>query len=173
MKQANMIGISNGGWLITKLGGVAPEMIGSAVLMSTGGFKPISKMLIVRMMPHLIFRSPAMSARRFLGLLSPPGTPPDPDTLETFELIMGHFRFEQNPPVLCDVEIRQLTAPTCRMMGQYEKSFNPYKVIERGLGLLPNVITAEIVPGVGHGMINERPDQVIGRVISFLERHAV
>lgn len=169
LKQANMIGISNGGWLITKLAGVAPEMIGSAVLMSTGGFRPISKTLMLRMMPHLAVKSPAEAARRFLALLSPPGTPADPDTLEIFELIMRHFRFEHNPPVLRDVEIKQLTAPTCLMMGQHEKSFNPYKVIERGLGLLPNAITAEIVPGVGHGMIHERPDQVTGSVISFLE----
>ena len=55
-----------------------------------------------------------------------------------------------------------------KAMGQYEKSRNPCKVIKRGLDLLPNVITAEIVPGVGHGMVQDRPDQVIGRVTSFL-----
>ena len=52
LKQANMIGISNGVWLILKLGSVASEMIGSAVLMSAGGFRPISKMQILRMIPR-------------------------------------------------------------------------------------------------------------------------
>lgn len=173
LKRANMIGVSNGSWLIIKLGSVAPAVIGSAVLMSSGGFRPISRMLILRMMPYLVFKSPREAARRFLALLSPPDLPRDPDTLELFELIMGHFRLERNPPVLSDVEIRRLTAPTYLLMGQYETSFSPYKVIARGLRLLPNVITAEIVPGVGHMMAHRRPDWVIARVIGFLKRYAV
>jgi pimeloyl-ACP methyl ester carboxylesterase len=52
-------------------------------------------------------------------------------------------------------------------------ALDPYKVIERGLRLLPNVITAEIVPGVGHMMTHERPERVMGRVLSFLERNGV
>jgi hypothetical protein len=57
------------------------------------------------------------------------------------------------------------------MMGQYEVTFDPYKVLERGLRLLPNAITAEIVPGVGHMMA--RLDRVIPRVTGFLDRYAV
>jgi hypothetical protein len=41
------------------------------------------------------------------------------------------------------------------------------------LSLLPNVIAAEIVPGVGHIMVHKRPDWVSARVISFLERYAI
>ncbi len=52
-------------------------------------------------------------------------------------------------------------------------AFDPYKVVKRGLKLLPNVIAAEIVPGVGHMMIHKRPDWVIARVLSFLESYAV
>jgi hypothetical protein len=58
-------------------------------------------------------------------------------------------------------------------MGQYEAPFSPYKALERGLSLLPNVIAAEIVPGVGHTMVHRQPDWVIARVISFPERYAV
>ena len=49
---------------------------------------------------------------------------------------------------------------------------NPHKVIERGVELLPNVVIAEIVPGVGHSMIHRQPDWVISRVLNFLERYA-
>jgi pimeloyl-ACP methyl ester carboxylesterase len=169
-----MMGASNGGWLIIKLGSVAPEMIGSAVLISSAGFRPINKKFVLQfMMPYLI-KSPPEMARRFLELLSPPDFPPNPDTLELFELIMEHFHLERrSPPVIPNAEIRRLTAPTCLMMGQYEVTFNPYRVIERGLSLLPNAITAEIVPGVGHMMTHERPDLVITRVTSFLEKYAV
>ena len=49
LQRANMIGASNGGWLIGKLGSVAPDMIGSAVLMSSAGFMPLSIRQTLRM----------------------------------------------------------------------------------------------------------------------------
>lgn len=174
LERANMIGASNGGWLIMKLGSVAPKMIGSAILMSSAGFRPIKKMFLLRFITPYLIKSPAEMARRFLGLLSPPDLPPNPDALALFELILEHFRLEQrSPPVISNSDIRRLTAPTYLMMGQYETMFDPYQVIKRGLSLLPNVINAEIVPRVGHLITHERPDLVITRVISFLERYAV
>jgi pimeloyl-ACP methyl ester carboxylesterase len=124
--------------------------------------------------PYLT-KSPAETARRFWEILSPPELPPDPDILELFELMLGEFRLGfGSPPMISDPEIRQLTAPTYLLMGQHEITFasTPYKVLERGLRLLPNVIAAEIVPGVGHMMVHKQPDWVIRRVISFLERYA-
>jgi pimeloyl-ACP methyl ester carboxylesterase len=174
LKKANMIGISNGGWLVLKLGSVAPEVIGSAVLMSSAGFRGVSLGLVFRMLPRSFFKPPAEVARGLLELLSPPDAPLDPFLLEFFELIVSSgFRSEQMAPALNDQEIGQLAAPTYLLMGQYEVSFDPYKALRRGLELLPNVITAEIVPGVGHAMVHKQPDWVIGRVVGFLEEHAV
>jgi pimeloyl-ACP methyl ester carboxylesterase len=172
LKRANMIAVSNGGWLVLKLGGVAPEMIGSAVLMSSAGFRPISRAFVLRFMAiYVLSRSPTEIARRFLTLLAPPGTPPNPDNLELFELTMSAFRFgRESPPMVSDAEIRRLAAPTCLMMGQHEVTFDSYKVIERGLRLLPNLVSAEIVPGVGHMMA--RLERVIPRVTNFLEKCA-
>jgi pimeloyl-ACP methyl ester carboxylesterase len=108
-----------------------------------------------------------------LALVSPPDLPPDPWFLELFELMLRHFRGERGVPTLSDAELQRLAAPTCLLMGQYESTFNPYKALQRGLRLLPHVITAEIVPGVGHSMIHRQPDWVTLRVTSFLERYAV
>jgi pimeloyl-ACP methyl ester carboxylesterase len=173
LARVNVIGVSNGGWLIVKLASVAPERIGSAALVSTGGFRPISKRLILCMMPYLAFRPPAEAAHRFMALLSPPGSVPDPGDVAVFDLCMAHFRLEKNPPVLRDDEIRSLTAPTHLMMGQYEVSFDPYKVTARGMRLLPNLISAEIVPGVGHMMVHPQPGWVMDRILAFYARYAV
>ena len=174
LKRANMIGVSNGGWLILKLASVAPEKIGSAILMSAAGFRPLSIKFVLRFMVLHLTKSPAEVTRRFWEILSPPDSPPDPGFLELFELTLREYRLSfGSPPTISSAEIRRLTAPTYLLMGQYEVTFNPYKVLERGLSLLPNVISAEIVPGVGHLMIHEQPDWVIARVISFLERYAV
>jgi pimeloyl-ACP methyl ester carboxylesterase len=71
-----------------------------------------------------------------------------------------------------DEELGRLKAPTYLLMGQYESAMNPYQVIERGLRLLPNLVIAEIVPGVGHSMIHRQADWVISRVMKFLDKHA-
>lgn len=174
LKRVNMIGASNGGWLIGKLGSVAPGMIGSAVLMSSAGFTSLNLVQALRMIPRILFKPSEKAARELATLLSPPNEPLDPFIIEFFELMLAsRFRSEQNAPLLSDLELRRLTAPTHLLMGQYEVSFNPYKAIKRGLSLLPNVITAEIVPGVGHTMVHRQPDWVIARVIGFLEKYAV
>lgn len=173
LTRVNVIGASHGGWLIGKLASVAPERIGGAVLMSSAGFMPVSVMQALRLIPRVLFKSTSEVAREMLALVSPPGLPPDPLFLEMFELMLRHFRDERSVPTLSDAEIERLTAPTYLLMAQYEATFNPYKAIERGLRLLPHVITAEIVPGVGHSMVHRRPDWVTGRAIRFLERYAV
>ena len=171
LKQASMIGISQGGWLIAKLGNVAPEVIESATLLSTSGLLPLSLIQVIRMLPRVLFKSPGKAAREMLAIVNAPDVPPDPFFIKLLELMLRYFRSEAAAPVMSDEEIRKLTAPTYLLMGQYEASLNPYKVIERGVELLPNLVSAEIVPGVGHSMIHRQPDWVISRVISFLERY--
>jgi pimeloyl-ACP methyl ester carboxylesterase len=174
LEQANMVGVSNGGWLILKLAGVAPQRIGSATLVSAAGFQPVSWKFVLRSMVPFLTKPPAETARRFWEILSPPGVPPDPDYLELFELMLGDFRIGfRGPPQVKDEEIRQLTAPTYLLMGAYEITFDPYRALKRALRLLPNVTAADIVPGVGHLMVHRQPAWVTGRISSFLDRYAV
>jgi pimeloyl-ACP methyl ester carboxylesterase len=105
-------------------------------------------------------------------MVSGPDVPPDPFFLDLFELMIKHFRSEAIVPVMSDEEIGQLEAPTYLMMGLFEATMNPYKVVERGLKLLPNVLRAEMVPGVGHAMIHRQPDWVISRVVKFLQEQS-
>jgi pimeloyl-ACP methyl ester carboxylesterase len=172
LKRASMIGASQGGWLIAKLGNVAPEAIESATLVSSAGFLPLSMVQVFRMLPRVLFKPPAEAAREMLAIVSAPDVPPNPFFLELLELMLRYFRSEAAVPAMSDEEIRKLTAPTYLLMGQYETAMNPYKVIERGVQLLPNMVIAEIVPGVGHSMIHRQPDWVISRVLNFLERYA-
>ena len=173
LERASMIGASQGGWLIGKLASVAPDRVGCAVLISSAGLLPVSLTSVLRLVPRVLFRSTEEAAREMLSTVSAPGVPEDPFFLELFELMMRHFRSEALVPVLSDAELQGLTAPTYLLLGQFESSFNPYKGLERGLELLPNLISAEVVPGVGHSMIHSEPDWMTGRVIRFLDRYAV
>jgi pimeloyl-ACP methyl ester carboxylesterase len=173
LSSANMIGASQGGWLIVKLANVAPGMIDSAILMSSAGFLRLNLIQAFRMLRRVIFKPPAKAAQEMLAIVSAPDVPPDPFFLELFELMMRHFRSEAIVPAMSDEQIRALEAPTYLLVGQHETAMNPYKVIERGLKLLPSVVGAEVVPGVGHSMIHRQPDWVSRRVLRFLDMHAV
>ena len=174
LKRANMVGVSNGGWMIGKLASVAPELIGSAVLISSAGFMPLDYWGVLKMLPRMLFRSRDEMARGLLAMVSAPDLPADPFWLAYFQLIIeSGFRSEQMAPRLDDQAFQRLTAPTYLLMAQHEASFNPYKAVKRALGLLPNVIAAEIVPGVGHSMVHPEPDWVIKRVVDFPDRTAV
>jgi len=173
LPKANVVGVSNGAWLVARLGGVAPEMIGSAILMSAAGLAPLSKTQVVRLLPRIMFKPLPEIARQMMLATSPPDLPPDPFFLKLTEFMLRHFRMGSNPNVLEDAVYQRLTAPTCLLMGQHEVLVNPYQALQRGLRLLPNLVRAEIVPGVGHSMIHKRPNWVTARIISFLDEYAV
>lgn len=172
--QANHVGASNGGWLLLKLANVAPELIGSAVLMSSAGFGGVDLRFMLQLLPRVLFKPASEAADGLYALLSPPGLPPDPFFTGFFRLTLSSgFRSKPTPPKLPDGEIQRLTSPACFLVGEYERTFDPYKALARALRLLPNLVAAEVVPGVGHGMIHHKPAWVHDRVIRFLEAYAV
>lgn len=172
LSRVNLIGISQGTWLINKLAMVAPETINSAILMSAAGILPLDMAMVFRMLPKVLFKPPEQASKVMVDIISPPGVPLDPFFLELLELTMRYFRSEPAAPVLSDEEIKTLTAPTYLLMGQYEVAVKPYKVLQRAVELVPNLISAEIVPGVGHSMIHTQPDWVTSRALHFLEQYA-
>jgi pimeloyl-ACP methyl ester carboxylesterase len=173
LERVSMVGASQGCWLIAKLGNVAPDVIESATLMSSAGFLPLDLFQVFRILPKVLFKPPEDAAKEMLAIVSAPDVPPNPLFLELLELMLRYFRSEAAVPRMSDQEIRMLTAPTYLLMGQYETAMNPYKVIERGVELLPHIVNAEIVPGVGHSMIHRQPDWVISRVLNFIERYSI
>jgi pimeloyl-ACP methyl ester carboxylesterase len=168
ISQAHHIGISGGGWMIIKLANVAPQTILSAMLVSTGGFINVNMMILFKMLPAMLITPPDKLAYRFVKMMGVPGREPSPEELRMFELIF-HFKSENGVPALPDEQIRALKAPTAILMGEHEQAFKPpRKVLERAKRLLPNLIHAEIVQGVGHGMNGENPSLFERKVRDFL-----
>ncbi len=85
-----------------------------------------------------------------------------------FDLLMRVFHYEQAPAPLPDPVLRRLTAPAYVLMGQYEAAFAPTAVIRRAQRVLPKLVQADILPGVGHGMITENPRMVNERILGFI-----
>jgi pimeloyl-ACP methyl ester carboxylesterase len=168
IKEAFHVGISGGGWMILKLATIAPETIKAAVLMSTGGFINVSMKILFKMIPAMMVTPPDKLAKRFIKLMGVPHHEPSAGELEMFELIFD-FKSERGVPALSDEDLAKMTAPTMILMGEYESAFSPpAKVIERAKRTLPNLVCAEILQGVAHGMNGENPELVHGKIRAFL-----
>lgn len=169
IQSAYHVGISGGGWLTIKLANVAPETIKAAVLLSTGGFINVDMKILFKMLPAMMVTPSDKLAEKFIKIMGVPNREPDPEELETFELIFN-FKSERGVPALPDEQLRKLSAPTMILMGEYESAFKPAeKVIERARKILPNLVSAEILKGVAHGMNGENPALVHAKIREFLK----
>ena len=113
VERAHQIGISHGGWLILKLAGVAPELITSAVLMSTAGFVRSRWQLFFKMLP-ILFMPRAHRGARFLQVMGAPGIPPARQDLVLFDILMRDFKYEQIAGPLPDAALGlSLHRPMC------------------------------------------------------------
>ena len=168
VERADHVGISNGGWLILKLAGIAPQLITSAMLISTAGFVRPRWNLIFKMLPTLLFTPPEQRGARFLRVMGAPGITPARQDAVMFDILLRAFHYEQAPGPLPDAALRRLTAPTYVLMGEHEAAFAPMAVIRRARTVLPNLVKTELLMGVGHGMITENPMAVNERILGFI-----
>lgn len=168
--KAHCLGVSQGAWLIMQLATVSPEKIASASLLSAAGFLPIDIRIIFTMLPVMLFNKPEVAARKFLKLMGMPGSEPTENDVRIFSLLM-RFKNENGTPVMRDEDIRCLTAPTQILMTQYEKAYDPYKVLRRAVTLLPNLVHAEIIPGASHGT-SEKKNSMFEKIESFIMCHS-
>lgn len=179
LDRANLVGISNGSWLILKFAAYAPERIARAVLMSANGVVPVR-------FPYNLARFVDLTAVRvtkdaLAGALLTYGmvkravsgtyvadTSADPHEVEWFYLLAKHYRFRFPPGPVSDDALASLTAPTLLLMGENEQFFPLKATIERAQRHIPGLVTAEVVQGVGHNMCTDNPDLINERLSQFL-----
>lgn len=157
LEQAHFVGVSGGAWLLLKFATVAAARIKKAVLISPAGFTSISLPTIAKMSVSLLFAG-RKSTEQILQTLSAPHWQPPEIVVEEISILLKHFKSQAVPPPLTDEELRQLTAPTLLLMGQYEALFKPSVVVARARQVLPDLITAQIIPDAGHILPYEQPD---------------
>lgn len=181
IEQANLVGISNGSWLILKFAAYAPERVARAALMSANGIMPVRfPYNLARIMDQTAVRvakdvlagallTRGMVRRAVSGTYV---TDPlaDPHEIEWFYLLAKYYRFRFPPGPVTDAEMAALTAPTLLLMGELEHFFAVDEVIERAKRLMPQV-TTEIVPHVGHNMCTDNPPLINERLRAYFSEN--
>lgn len=177
LDAATFVGISNGCWLIFKLAALASERIRRAVLLSVNGMVPVrfpfhlaryrlADSLRNLAADHLL--SPTLVRRAFL-LSIPRGQTVDEHEVEWFYVLARHYRFAYPPGRLGDDIQRLLTAPSLLLMGERDLFFDRRAAVAQARRVLPGLRGAEILSGVGHGMIIDHPRLVNAHILAFLE----
>lgn len=179
IEKANLVGISNGSWLILKYAAYAPARIARAVLMSANGIVPVR---FPYSLARLVDRPTIRTVKDALaGALLTRGmvtravsgtyvadTDADPHEIEWFYLLAKHYRFRFPPGPVSDEALQSLTAPTLLLMGESEQFFPLPSVLERAKRYIPGLVAAEVVPGVGHNMCTDNPALINNRLSEFL-----
>ena len=179
LERANLVGISNGSWLILKFAAYAPERVERAVLMSANGITPVQfPYRLGRVMDYPAVRAPleALSGalltpwmvRIAVKVMAMADEKVDPGEVEWFYLMSKHYRFRFPPGPVTDDELKALTAPTLLLMGEKERFFDVGALISRVNRFAANVVAAERVRGVGHNMNTDNPALINARLREFL-----
>jgi pimeloyl-ACP methyl ester carboxylesterase len=172
IEQANVTGISGGGYLALKIAAYAPERVAKAFVISTSGIAGAtsrsSKLLglFIDSVPTVLW------PRRLLVWLAQRYRPPaaDPDKVQAVAEglldIAKHCKRFPQPGTLSDEELQRITAPVFILMGKHDPTCDVDRVIERAHRLIANV-HAEIVEDAGHVLTMDRPDLVNTRLLEF------
>jgi pimeloyl-ACP methyl ester carboxylesterase len=177
-----VVGLSLGGRIAVKLGGIAADRVAKLALVSPMGIRPLNMGLLVKLAPvGMNLRPiPREEGQALLGgIMSPSldvGASPIRHYFEAMLLFGESYRQEgliAGLPMalpLPRAELRNCRPPTLVLFGERERLFNPRAAADRVRRDLPNLARAEIVPGVGHFMTYENAGAVNERLLAFLEQ---
>ena len=168
IERAHHVGLSQGGWMQMQLAAVAPQKVITASLFSSAGFLPVSYKILIKVLPWLMFGA-KVAAERMVRVMSGTNSLQDAEMVTVFQLVFG-LKVESGTPIMRDEDIVKLTAPTQLLMGEYEVTFPPHKVIERARKLLSNLQCADILPAMSHGM-SENPNLPPRLIREFIAQH--
>ena len=176
LDRISLVGMSFGGWLALTYAVAAPARVQKLVLLSAGGFLPITRQLRLRGMLMMFFptRFTVNWFMRWVGFTDDPGETDARRVLDLMYLGMKHFRMPPdttrvaaNP--LSDDELRAMHVPVLFLVGDHEVLYDAATALARARRLMPDV-EGELVPGCSHDMCFSQHRIVDARVLDFLKK---
>ena len=160
IKEANLIGYSQGGWTALRFSTHKPERVEKLVLTAPGGIAPPPLPFILKAIPlSLLGRWGTEGIKRMV--YGKQAIHPEADKYYT--LIVNNFKSRIGKPyIFSDEELKRLTMPTLLITGAEDALCDSEKTIARMRTLLPNFSNINF-PGVGHLLLN-----ITGAILPFL-----
>jgi pimeloyl-ACP methyl ester carboxylesterase len=170
IKKASFLGHSKGGWIALNTAVAMPERVEKVVLLAPAAGinekldpKFMRKSLAVGLFPSV------RNVTAYLRYMSGTGKPVNAQYAGylsrlirgTRNRIIRHRRFT-------DEELAGIGSPVLLLFGENEVCMDYRAVIERAKRLIGN-LRVHIVPGAGHGLQGDKPEEVDSRILKFLK----
>ena len=169
--QADLVGLSYGGFLGLNFALHAPDRVKSLVLLSPGiptlGRPTLS--WAIHGMPLTIFPVRA-TAKWLVRGMSVHGYQSGNREMEQIIVSATSVR-SRIPfrPAFSEDEFHNLSLPVLLLIGEKEAMYEPHVAVNRARSLIPG-IQAELIPGAGHMLTTDQPERVAARIQQFLNR---
>ena len=172
LAQADILGLSYGGFLGLNLALAAAERVGLLILLCPGVpcFGPPTLRWAIHGLPMTLFPNRATAGWLVRGLSVRGYNPDDP---EVEQLVAGGLNMRSRipfRPAFDDAEFGQLTMPVLLLIGEQDALYDARSALRRARQLIPQLET-EIIPNAGHMLNTDQPGAVIQRVTQFLDAH--
>jgi pimeloyl-ACP methyl ester carboxylesterase len=183
LRQFDLVGVCVGGWIAAEIAARHPEKIRRLVLIGAAGLF-VEGALIgdIFMMAQAERGSSYASLREMLFAsanqpnaldLFPDGMGEMEDELRRYQMLRFSSRIGFKPPYFYNRPLRnrlhRITSPALVIWGEKD-NFVPRSHGETYAKLLPNCSELKTIPGAGHSVIVEKPDETAKLVVDFLAR---
>jgi pimeloyl-ACP methyl ester carboxylesterase len=177
LEHVHLLGYSEGGWIAGSHAALSTrrDRLTSVTLVEPGGaIERIPTLFLIQMigraMRAMASRDRTAALARFSTWLNGDVELTDA-AVELLEVSMGTYRQRlPRPGRLDDDQLLRITSPTLLMMAEDTKLYDPAAVADRARALIPD-LTVDITPNAGHGLLFQYPNELTGRINSFLARH--
>ena len=177
-QDINLIGLSYGGWIVSRYALKYPQRLNKLVLMAPGGIAPFS----LRFITFALFLSLFQFRSKFLFKRLTKWMFKDflaiheygqQEFEDWFEFINLGLQTHKRQPivfakVLTDDELKQLALPTLFLTGENEIVYSVSKTVKRLQKLVPN-IEVRVIKNAGHDLPLAQPQQTNQAILDFLK----
>jgi pimeloyl-ACP methyl ester carboxylesterase len=168
-QQADIVGLSYGGFLAVNFALYAPERVKRLILLCPGvpNFGPPTQRYAIHGMPLILFPS-RLTGRWLINGLSARGY--RPYDWEAEQLIVSAMSLRSRipfRPVFGDDEFQNLKMPVLLLIGNREVLYDARGAVGRAKQLIPQV-EAAIIEGAGHMLTTDQPEEVTSCAMKFL-----
>jgi pimeloyl-ACP methyl ester carboxylesterase len=172
LEQANLAGISFGGWVSLNFALHAPNRVNKLLLLApAASFSKFNRSILLSLkFGRFQWILPTKLTTSSLNLLTTKKEMLNKTFVNQFGLGIKYFRYPKGsvfPSVFTDEELSSLRTPTLLLLGDKEVIYDPRKALQRAERLIPE-ITSRLIPDAGHLLNVDQPSLLADGLIEFI-----